>query len=308
MSHETLDPEIRALLEEVARDPRARLLRVERLHLPVREEAPVGRASARLASAERQLVEVHRHELARLLFEASRRAIYEHPTAAATLHRSENMERQVELGDPEEWSKRAGHALAMTGGEFEVSDSTALLAACSGLPAAGRPSAMSLALASLRLVPRPAARMCVAHALMQGGHAAAAIHVAHGIVCERPSPRDLSYAWEIVGLAEWGLARLDAAVSAYEAAASTREVRSPPLLNLFALELERADLDAVLSIVDRIEATIPLGHPSIEEFVGNYQSKQAGSSWRLPKAGRDLLAGIENRLQPVARSVTRAFT
>lgn len=110
MTHFEIDAELEALLGEVARNPRATLLRVARptafreAFEALREVEP---HATGLIAAERELLREHRAQLARLLRQACVTKIYAHPAARGRFVRYQTTAGPIEVLEPRRWRERA---------------------------------------------------------------------------------------------------------------------------------------------------------------------------------------------------------
>jgi len=226
-----LDPEVRAVLEEVAADPRSHLLRVPRLRVPLEHEPPVSPGEAGLTAAERHLLQAHRAEVARLLLLAVVRAVYDHPSAASQLHRCVTVDRELELPDPDEWRQTCCYQLEASPPEVRAAEGYSLLERCARKDVRDVPAPIALALASMRLVPRVETQIYLALALHQAKQTRSGLNVLQNVIARRPSQLNSSYAWESIGFFEWELGRQGAALSAYREASSSQELRNMPVMS-----------------------------------------------------------------------------
>ena len=293
-----VNPEIQALLEEIARDPRSHLLRVPRLHLPLAFEPPVRPGEAFLTKAERHLLKSHRDEVAQLLLDAARRAAYAHPRAATRLHRCLTVDRELDLGDPEEWRRRSLYEMELAPDDCRQSEEFEVLKECTRTKRAPHCSSATMALASLRLVPRAEARICLAAGLGLDGHVRSGTIVLSKTIVLGSSILNEQCALELLGSFLFEVGSVHQAHAAYRRG-SFGETRSTPVMNwmLVALQLgdSRSALEAANCLGDRIDDE----DGSINAFLRIHQDRPRS----MIKKATELLLRLESSFPPPARRV-----
>ena len=164
-----LSPQLRGLVNQVLREERAYRYAIDPRVLARRiriESASLALEGSGMHAAERELLRVHRSELARLLRTAS---VLRAATAAAGASHA----RQFSL---EEWSaclREQLDCIALDDAQLS-NDLTHLLARCLGSDIEGWPTAVELARAALALHDIEAGRVAFGRALLAAGHAHAA--------------------------------------------------------------------------------------------------------------------------------------
>jgi len=99
------NPELESILQEIARDPKAKLLKVPSSGqlICATHDSRVSIAAPGLTSAEVELLEVHREELGELLRQGCLTELYAGPDAETRLHRSVDANRRLEIRDEASW-------------------------------------------------------------------------------------------------------------------------------------------------------------------------------------------------------------
>lgn len=106
----TADPEVEALLREVASDPRSKLLRLPRATDPrvaFEPDPRIASTAAGLTVAERHLLEVHRSDIADLCRDAFMHALFRHPRGKLYFPREDAENRAIEYPGREDVDARA---------------------------------------------------------------------------------------------------------------------------------------------------------------------------------------------------------
>jgi hypothetical protein len=173
----TLSPEVEEVLRDVARRPGSGLLRVQRkdvLRAVVAGDSLVRATSAGLSSAERQLLQVHREEVAYALRAASYHRLVHGPDAPEFL--ADRAIHKLARAVPSQLDvqRAVTGALEVERGGVE-SGSSVLLRACLGRERAAWPRVDTLAAAAHRLVPTDASRIYVGLEMRRIGQPFAAL-------------------------------------------------------------------------------------------------------------------------------------
>lgn len=301
-----LDPEIQELLEEVARDPRSHLLRVPRINVPLAFEPAASPGAAFLTTVERRLLEVHRSEAARLLLEMVQRRVFEDPRSASRFHRSITVDRQWELTDPKLWLRRGQEQLRISPAELREDAAYVLLDECVRAPRDPAPSAVELAVASLRLVPRAETRIWLALALHQAEQTGSALSILHTSAAQHSSQLTHSIAWESIGYCQWELGRVDASLPAYRTASSSLESRSAPVMSWLLVALHAEQRASALEAAQRLGDLVPEHHPSVDELIRVNRARARDGSWSASASSVRLARSIEDHVPAAAKRVIHA--
>lgn len=184
LSPTLLDLEVEALLLEVLRDPRARLLRStpEQRSLAWLEPDPrVSSSAAGLTLAERQLLQHHREEVAWLLrqyaFEGGLQDEFLGRMICTDLPGGESVRR---IGS-DCILQRGGRALAALEAHWEGADLAGEATVELARLVQPAPDLLDLLLASMRLVPSPVTRLDMAYEALRRGHQALPMEIAERV-------------------------------------------------------------------------------------------------------------------------------
>lgn len=191
MSAREIDPRLAEMLASAARRKGSALFRVsaaQRQRQPF-ERVRVSRATAGLGVAERELVDLHRAALARLLHEAFFLAVDE-------AWKEQPIERLFAMPEPAGWRARGTAALDELPAHPTLEDGLALLGRCLG---ASDPAQLEhprdLLLVALRLEDTENARNDVALDLIGAGEPRSARRLLQGILANAPSDLHAWLAW-----------------------------------------------------------------------------------------------------------------
>ena len=301
-------PEVQGMLEEVAKDPRSVLLRVPKLTVPGKYEPPVRDREAFLTRAERELVRVHRFEVADLLHQEVRRVVIEGEEARGSLLKHVSLTEVTEPTDPIQWESNARRRLVSTLPEVRKTPAFSLLEQCVMTVPDERPSAVELATAALRLVPRAATKICLGLALDQEDQTQRGLDVLKDVVESEPSAMMESFAWQNIGGLAGNLGRRTEELEARRSAALGLQGRGDTAMAWFLTALELGDQSEALRASDVVRETVPVGHESIDSFV------QCRIAW-LKREGRspcDVLRRtskiISNKLSEQAWQIAHALS
>ncbi len=298
----TLDPEVLALLDEIAADPDSTLLRVPReplkRFLPLREP-PVSPREPLLTRAERHLVQAHREYVARLLFDACRLSLTRDPIEKTRIHRWVTKDQRLEIPVKDKWHSWANQAVKNPPSDPDLSFPLRLLQRC----ASGETStpASELASASLRLVPCDATRIWLGVALHREGQSRSAMHTLQDVLAHRPSPANELWARMDCGFVSFGCARYEQAVDWYRSAASVQEDPAIPVLSWFSSALQLGNREEASKARARLDEVVDPRHPTVNELTVSLRT--VAPSIRCKK----LLSGVRGKLSPVARSIVDAL-
>lgn len=294
------ESELEAVLQEIAENPDARMLRgvAEALMGPGQEE-PVRVSAPGLERAERHLLDMFREELGELLRQRCLIEFFAQPGADERWHRHVSIDRQLEVPEIRPWEARAGQAreigLAKREDELVVLD---LLDQCVTGPTGAR-SITELARASLRIAPRDSARVYVALDLQASGRYAESRRQLEAVLSDARSSLIRSYAWEALGVAASVGLDLEETRRCYTESSKADEQRTMPMFNLLLTVCLQGRTSDIQRYGKEIQAR---GEPDattreyVVRKVREVRAKQAaslGGSWRAAIASaRDRLGGF----------------
>ena len=272
-----LDPAIRELLLDIARDKDSTLMRVPRANLARYAATGIRAGATALSSAERHLMQTHRIEVALALRNLCRARLWEHPQAR--LHVMRPITRTTFFEVPEQATSvaRGLRALEPIQTLDEATGVADLLEACIQPPGTRGPSTTQLAAASLRLEPTDQARIYCAIDSMYDGDPDRALHVLHAVLGSRPS-RDLeAYALTSTGCIEATLAKWQTALDAYKRASELHPSRAMPLMSALIVSGFLSDFALGQALAGNIDDQYSENHPAVSSFsilLGEWISSQ----------------------------------
>jgi hypothetical protein len=199
-----LDPQVEEVLRRVATEPGSALLRVPRpssIKGFFDRQHAVGIAASGLSSAERQLVQAHRSDVARLLREACRMKLLSGPEGPVNVSPFRSIQEPHVRLDPEALAREARRQASADKSLTDMDPCWSLIEACVRDPRGGSPSVLQLAEASLRLEPTDEARIMAALELTQHGSPESATRILHHML-SAPLPVSIEVsAWNNLGMA-----------------------------------------------------------------------------------------------------------
>lgn len=258
------NPEIEAILHDIARDPRARMLRVPSSGEIVRmtRGEPIGASAPSLTSAERHLLHVHRGELDALLRQRALIQLYSGPDADTRWHKSVTVDQQLEIPDGNDWERRARAGL-----EVPIDDERSRMGAdvlwrC--ITGSERvPSITQIAMAALRLRNSDQARAHVAMDLLNERRWSDAIETYEALLSDRPLPLTSSYCLEGIGVALFCAGEPIGAWRAFRAAAMIHTERPIPVINWLLVSLTLGNRSSSLEAAHILDAQVSPQDPCL---------------------------------------------
>lgn len=299
------DPEVEALLREIAADPNSSLLRVTRPQavkgLFERTER-VSPGMTGLSSAERHLVQVHRNEVAHLLREVCRWRMLNDPGSKEnfTPYSGANEARQTSLQELADRTRSLQEGAKKT----ESDSALQLIEKCIGGTDVVHVS--SLASASQRLEPHDAARIYIGLDLAFRGRPHSAIRVYKSLLAECVEPAMRSSAWANTALAYelLGMNEMMVGCTSQSALASDNPTAATEWL-FGALLLE--DKAASLAASHRIE-DLTNGHlKPVQWYVSTLRARRAAGSFTPTRSQKRFVQTLSDSLAPAARGIVDAF-
>jgi hypothetical protein len=300
------EPEVEAILREIASDPRSSLLRVSRpRHLLGLFEryTNVGPQTVGLTAAERHLLQVYRNEVARLLGDVCRRRLV---SGERPLNRSLTVDSDLVIPSEAENRERS-RALQPFAGELDEPDVESLLERCASGDPTRQPSVTALAAAMARLVPSDSARGLAGLDLALRGQPRAALRLHHSILAGSPSPLMASIAWENVGFAQELLRSQEAALDGFRIAALTDLGRSFPALVWLQRGLVMGLADESLRAASRVNELLGPDDKTLDWYVRVLQQWKIQGAWEAHEHGRRLALGIREQVDGPAGMLADAW-
>ncbi len=299
-------PELEALLRVMASDPRSSLLRVRR---PARVKDFLGRGSAiresrtGLRAAERELLRVHREELAQLLREACVMLFYAVRERRGFLHHSRTVGEAIRVASPREWSARGESALERVAVDGLALAGLDLIRACLGNPARSGLPIVQLARAAQVLVPSGLHECYIGLDLVLGGRPATGTRVLQDLLASGPRRIVASHTSENLGLA-CGLAGDDrTALLHYRHAAEIAGDRPAPVMAWLVCAVTTVQEKQARRAATILEDLVAKDHPALEEFLGLKKNHRARGLLVPDGRARRLAARIRDRVGPASERI-----
>ncbi len=296
----SIDPEVRLLLEQVVKDPSSTLTRFPERGFGgwLRSREPLSGDEHFLTRAEKHLIRVHRESVAFLLYQGCQRSVLSGPSAAIALCRKLKPDLEVSPPEKQDLSTQASRELDSSsnalGRDLLMALSTSL-----------SPTGVSLAAASLALVPRDETRIWLGLAFLTEGRLRPSRQCFLETLAGRPGTLNRSLAFADLGFIELVSARLQEAWEDYHRAADTDEQLPLALtgwMNTSLLTGNRRDLLEAAWCLQNVSTESSLGEcrSGIESIFTNWLRHGAGSSrlnlervWEeLPPAARHIYGGV----------------
>ncbi len=311
MTTPTFDPEVQALLEEIVADPGSILLRVSQARLSRwidSREPSVSASEPLLTRAERHLLLEYRESVAQMLYTASLRRMFEAPSWKSMLHRRPTLETKVEIATDEVWQEQVTRELRLSRPVTTGRIGLELLRRSASRGDEERPSAVELAAASLRLVPRDEARISLSLALGFEGQFNSAVRAAESVLTHQPSSQNASIAQEQVAFLLFEKGSIAAARELYGAASFLTDNRPAPAMAWFNLSLQENNETAALEAAHRLGEVIAIDHPLIQEHIDIWEGRKRAGLFHPDARSIQLARRLEERLPSVAGRITHVFS
>ncbi len=294
--------EVEGLLREVAADPRSSLLRVQRPRFVrgfLERQVPVPASATGFSALERELIRVHRQEVADAFLRACLARLFSEPRLAPFLNRSRTLEQDIQFDSLEEWRTRAAKAIELSRKAPGDLPGIELLEACVG----GREhlrqvSITQFARAAQRLCPSDAAEIYVAIDLVHSGQPGASRRLLQQVVARRPARFVFSAALENLGMAEARLGDYAAASKSYRQAFAAMEGRPSTLVGWLFMSLQAGLEDQSLLAGRLLDDMVSGDVPSIDALIENYRTQKQLGLLEPTREGRRFAGRLQDRFGP----------
>lgn len=299
-------PELEGLLREIAADPGSRLLRVPRPKVVAGylDRSLVSRDAARASTlAEKELLRVHREELALALREACLVRFYEDPEGVRYLHHHRSREGGPGLPSRASWTASARETLTAARLDQVDLPHSELLDLCLHPLGTPQPSIVQIARAAQTLIPSDTSECHEGLALVLEGNYPVGGRMLADLALRRATRRISSHAFESVGLA-FGLAGDDvSALGHYRRAWELAPNRSEPVvawLVCAATTMNRAELARAAGVLDELARQ---DDPAVRELVAMKISQRDLGQLVPSEATKGLVARLRDSFGPASESV-----
>jgi len=305
-----LEPEIEELLREVAADPDSSLLRVPRSKAvpTLYEDRPaVGPATDGLSAAEKEILRVHRLEVAWLLRQVCLLKLVEGNRNRPYVGRYLNPRTRASLIRPRTIDAGCEElATTLTGDEHCIM-AQALLKRAVANPASEQPTILDLAAVAHRLQPSSMARVLASQDLLLGGSPRTALALLNAVLPFHPFTSIGVSAWHTIGLAHLRLGHLGLAHEAYQTASNADKERPSVWMDRMALALQVGDTSDTVRAAQHLGELVTVDHEEVEWFVDSRIQRRRTGDWQpTPEASR-LVLGLQNQVGSVGRRIAHVF-
>jgi hypothetical protein len=305
-----LEPEVDALLREVASDPRSILLRVPRKHaVPMlfRDESDVGPMTAGLAAVDRHLLAVHRSEVAELLRRVCLVRLLESQRGRVCVSRYETADSEVLAPSVPELRQQA-----LRGRSSQVRtelSSNGLEMALEALrdPTGGLPTGADIAALSHRLQPNHDARILAAMDLSQRGSSRAAVRLLLRVLSNHPSRSSAAAAADNLAFAWNELDQLGHAFDAAKVSLDYADDRVTTCMNRLAFAIQLGDGRDILETDRRLRELITPEHPAVGFFISAAALARIQRRWSPTDLAAPVVRAVESKLGETAKRISDVF-
>jgi len=304
-----VDPDLEGMLRELASRPRSVFLRSSRKDAMrvLRSRTTPGVSALGVSDAlERELVTVHRAELAEILKEACRTRLLEGERERLFMMPYKRRDERhtptdiVSLQAQLSRAERIASASAM-------SESTS--AACNSFSPKTIMDVPVLELAALgqRIQPSDTWRLMAAISLIANKRTGSAHELAQTVLQGWPSDNDALRALEVAALVKCMEGRPEVALELQDKACSIGGDYPIGAINRLRYALLAVEEGRVVDASARLEATISRDHALVPQTCSANQARRQAGDWVPSEGAVQLARRLAPRLGPVAREVSRVF-
>lgn len=261
-----LEPELEALLREIARDPRSSLLRFPRPARPLdlaRTWEAASRTSPGLTPAERHLLEVHRAETAQFLLDRWLHEVTARPRVGFALSKGSDVEAVVgeESADRQMGVSRLASLLPEARAEFAAESATLDFdKSLTSIELSG------LVLAAERMLPSILSKTYIAYDQSLNTQPRAALGNLRRLLEAERRPGMRSHLWQAMGFVAGTTGDLALACMCYGRSIRMEETRLNPLAVWLVLCVQVGDRENALTAARRIDELVREDHPLLLDF------------------------------------------
>ncbi|MBL8858313.1 MAG: tetratricopeptide repeat protein [Planctomycetes bacterium] len=299
-----IDPEVEAILQEVARDPQSSLLRIERPRVIrglLEREPTVGVATAGLTLAERHLVQTRRAETAFALRVMCINALEVDPRNNQILTNSSAGERAKWPSQLENfkrsWSADQESVREALADEFPAVRESFAVRHPRGLPI------LDLLSVSQRLEPTDGARINGAVWMLLGRQTLTSLHVIHGVLAYPTPAYTRATALVNLGLTYHMLGDLSASLASYTSAAEVSPGYISAVASRFAVAAQLGRKAQFMHAAAQLEDCATLAAPDFVSHCALQMRVRPDFAKSLCSEGARLLSQSRDQLGPVARAL-----
>jgi hypothetical protein len=304
-------PEVEEILRDIAQDESSVLFRVprEKVEMTLIERSGfVGETAPGLSAAEREILRVHREEVAYVLRLACWVQLTSSTWGRVTLHTRDGVGVPIEASSRVSISEQAERALLTTSEDRTRIDESDCLAHVSRPFPGSWPSVAQLASASHRLVPTDQTRLYAGLDLVSRQQPTSARFVFHQVLSGTPEPTHRVAALDDIAVA-FGAQGLQVRAHPYLKAASyhaPERMESHLNLLLSAIQLG-ADADA-LTASSQLERWVRANDPDLESALTKVAQRRKAGHWSPTEDSHRLLVRCRMTLEAHVPEVTHVFS
>jgi hypothetical protein len=298
------DPAIEDLLREIAADPDSCLLRVPRPSIVkslAHRQGVVRPSATGLSSAERELLRVHRAELAKLLREACVLRLAQHPQLRLELSLHLTATRRTPVMSSADWRSKTKYTLQAARSDGSDLGGMELLDACVAPGGVESTSVAQLAIASMRLEPTDAARIYPAVELTLDGAERMALRILHETLLGLCSNSCAAHAWTHVAHAQAKTGEIAQANASYVNAVRQDPTLIVTFLAMLGMACEYGSLQEILAAEAQLDSRLTPTSSAATEFVGALRARRASGNFKLPRKRAELLTTFKDHVGITAR-------
>lgn len=301
-----LDPKLEELLREIAAEPDSCLLKMPRARaLPALFErgAIVRASSSALNAFEREVLRVHRSELAAHLLRACAYKILEGDKTRHRVNRHARRDQPAEIESPKTSQASIQRIAEDSAAQDELADARDLLLHCVREPLGPTPGACELAAAAHRLVPSNEARLWAAVDLALGDQLRSALRLAHDVLEGFPSETETGCAWDSMTFAWEQIGNLGRALEAAEAGGGECPSRLSTHMNAFILGFQVGSRRSVELAARRLEEIVSVDHPAVESFAETTILRRQEGQWKPTREALALKTTLRDNIGTIGRRI-----
>ena len=300
-----LDPEIRDLLVELAGDASGQLLRAtsRQLNAALYERAHRGLSSSTfLSKIENRLLEAHRNELGRLLYQMGI-ALLHAPGPHQLLHHADY---RVPVPSLQTLGDSARHLQLQPDAQSLEPEAMELLGRCVRI-GQGVTAEQALS-AAMRVRPSPKVLRSLGMALaLSSAHSSEAERLIKDSLSQCSPGTSSSYGWEALGWIACQKSDFKGATRAYERACGDDPDRALPARSWVASALQAGDREQLLRADRHMQASETSSTLSIESYLASLSAARQRGLWRPTPEAHALRISCAQQVAEPARRIIHAI-
>lgn len=302
-------PDLEGLLREVAADPQAALFVIppeKAVRIALDAGTRLGTAATGLVAAERELLRVHRDELAYLLRHACVMRLFSMERIGAYVIRRTTRTAQHDVWSQSMWRRKTELELQFALDAGLDRERFGIVRSLIDADAPQHASVAQLAASSARFAPSPQARLYAGMELHMTRQSHSAARIFESVAAEQACPEVSSTARTSLGNVRNDLDDVLGALAEFESAVRCDGSRLAPLFNLLQFSLIAGRETRALEAARRLDDLVQPDHPAIGEYV-EYLSHPNRIVLRTDPIFTTTLRRIEERIGPTALKVIHAI-